>query len=194
MHPDPFSYKHIANLTIIPDDLAAGPGVGTGWFIASNGEYSIIATAGHVCNYGTIIEKDSTGREEIAFPFYINENDETGDDACLLAVSGPAPKVMRAGRISGEFATRVWYVGYPSNTLSVFEGMVSATNPDGNLVFSLPSYGGASGSPIVSGGRVVSMLVARGVAFDMITIGLSSERVMDMQRRADEMLRILEDQ
>lgn len=170
---------------------------GTGWFIASDSERSIVATAGHVCGDESQLHvTDANGEKRIGTVEYMVEDDSVGLDACLIVVGGPAVRVVRVGSLSDEFGTRVWYTGYPQGTRFVTYGMLSQTK--GGIgselteyaVFSGPVAGGASGSPIMSmDDHVVSIVIAGHRGFHEISLGVPNHHMAELQRRADQLLR-----
>lgn len=137
----------------------SGSGSGTGWYIATDGERSIIATAGHVCDTGpedAVVYTTSDGA--VAFPIYDHDEWKT-DDVCLLQVFR-ASRPLRVGGVP-DLGDKVFYTGYPAGTLGTYHGEVSAVEEEGVVLVSVPTYPGASGSAVMdeSTGRVVGMLV-----------------------------------
>lgn len=186
-------YRHTVKL-----DYIGGEAQGTGWFIATDGKTSVVATAGHVCGQqGLLYVTDALGEKRIGSVVYMIEDDKIGLDACLLVVSGPAVRVARVGPLSDGFGTRVWYAGYPHAIRFVAYGLFTQSGADDRggdlehyMLVSIPTAGGASGSPIMSmDDRVVSILIARVVGFHEITYGVAHHHMAELQRRADRILR-----
>ena len=130
---------------------------GTGWYIASEGDRSVIATAGHVCasEMLTLYEvSDGT----LALPIY--DHDEDANDVCLLEVMTKS-RPLKLGSVP-DIGDAVTYTGYPDGVLGTYHGEVSGIDPeDGLVLVSIPAYFGASGSAVLDDktGRVVGMLV-----------------------------------
>jgi hypothetical protein len=140
---------------------------GSGWYISSLGNTSVLATAGHVCNQpgfqlsGTMLpvtveSVHYTAGELDAYPVYDQDTDP--DDVCLLFVNHAAPGVIRVAD-SVETGQSVHYVGYPDGVLGAYQGWVAGFD-DGFTVISAPGYFGASGSAVVNDdNQAVGMLV-----------------------------------
>lgn len=140
---------------------------GTGWYIAEDGDNSVVATAGHVCMY----RGDTIGPVEVlmtfstvsspepvdAYPIY--DHDGSPDDTCLLYVPHSAPGVIKIGPDPKQ-GDPVSYVGFPHGNLGTHTGTVIGLEPDnGYLIASIPVYFGASGSAVVdSRGRAVGII------------------------------------
>lgn len=185
-------YRH----TVMIQDIDSS-GQGTGWFIASDSERSVVATAGHVCGLQhEMYVTDANGDKWIGTVEYMVEDDAVGLDACLILIGGPAVQVARVGPLSDDFGTRVWYAGYPHGTRFVAYGILSSTvgGLNGELreytTFSGPVTAGASGSPIMSmDDYVVSIVIAGDLGFHEITLGVPHHHMLELQRRADQILR-----
>lgn len=150
-----------------PDPIFGGEGYATGWYIASDSERSVIATAGHVCDAGLVygvsqvvsLEDDYEAVEEEAYAFYdIDEAPST--DVCLLVVNHPAPAVLPIAEVEPTADAPVHYTGYPSGTRGSYTGTVENVNPEtGTILLNIPGFFGASGSAVLNGdGEVVGVL------------------------------------
>lgn len=149
------------------DPVWGGEGYATGWYIASDSERSVIATAGHVCDPGLVYEVSQVvslddnyeAVEEEAYAFYdIDEAPST--DVCLLVVNHPAPAVLPIAEVEPTADAPVHYTGYPSGTRGSYTGTVENVNPEtGTILLNIPGFFGASGSAVLNGdGEVVGVL------------------------------------
>lgn len=140
-------------------------GYATGWFIATDGEYSIVATAGHVCDPGLFygistdtVSLDKTGTETVALPIYDVDNAPT-EDLCLLVTKLVAPAVLPVAEVSPGQDDAVHYTGYPSGTRGSYSGTVEDVDANGVILLNIPGYFGASGSAVLNdAGEVVGVL------------------------------------
>lgn len=167
--------------------------LGTGWFVAGSGDHSVVMTAGHMCTTdGAILSvRDMAGEKTLAL--VVAAVEEGALDVCLLYVPAKAPAVLRVTeKVTEEtitFGTNVWYVGFPTGTLSTFSGKYT-TEYHGYMVFSLSAYPGASGSPIMTDRGVVSMVSAVNRRWPNITYGVPTSALTAAQKEADEILKL----
>lgn len=167
--------------------------IGTGWFISTDRRGSIVATAAHVCaGEASFKVVDSRGADYPATRIY---SDEAGD-VCLLHVLAPNRRTFRVtGWDSMEipFGLPIWYVGFPQGYRVAFDGRISGVKDDGDglgdrIILSLDVNPGASGSPVIFDGRVVSMAVMYRRDFHSLSFGATPEDLKRAQTRADELL------
>lgn len=131
---------------------------GTGWYIASNERYGVLATAGHVCGGSSISTLYTTSAGETAQVIYDHDVQGT-DDVCLMLVPSPG-RVLRIGGVP-DVGDAVVYTGYPDGVIGTYHGEVSGVDPDGQVLVSIAGYGGSSGAAVLDNttGDVVGMLV-----------------------------------
>lgn len=166
----------------------------TGFYFATKGEYSVVATAGHVC-------KDSDA-ELLGIPkpvyqidghdaYVIYDHDVAPeDDVCLLLVEARAPAVLSPGEQPDE-GDEILYVGYPNGTRGTYRGLVEQVT-DGGTLLSIPGYFGASGSAIVdSRGYVVGILSMGDMEFPHHVYATTLDAVKRARAYADAFLRRL---
>lgn len=165
---DPVHPRDATVFIHMTDTVSGDEGYATGWYIASDGDTAVVATAGHVCDPGQVYGiSDGVGLtdeglltdERAAFPFY-DRDDAPTNDVCLLAVPGAGPvAVLEVAEVSPAADDEVHYTGYPSGTRGSYKGTVEDVASDGVLLLNIAGYRGASGSAVVnSDGRVVGIL------------------------------------
>lgn len=132
---------------------------GTGWYAArAPGDTSFVVTAGHVCDDGLI-----TAGGKIAIPVVDLDSEGPEEDVCVLWVLGTPPAVLPLGEDPSP-GDVVWYHGYPAGRPSTYTGVVESADP-GGVAVSMPGFFGASGSAVLSRGRVVGILVQGNMRF-----------------------------
>lgn len=137
---------------------------GTGWYIATDGQYSVIATAGHVCEGSSLTSMYGTSDGNDAIVIYDHDEYQV-DDVCLLLVEAKGIP-LRIGGVPAEDA-RLTYTGYPNGTRGTYHGEVSGFSEGGVVDVSIPAYYGSSGSAVLddSTGTVIGMLVTGDTQF-----------------------------
>lgn len=173
-------------------------GYATGWYIATNDEYAVVATAGHVCDAGeTYAISAGPARFEVfpdlaqerqAYPFY-DHDDPPVDDVCLLVVPGRAPAVLPVAHEYPAPGSAVGYTGWPSGTRGSYTGTVEQVENDGVILLNIPSYFGASGSAVVNAdGQVVGILSMGDMRFTNHTWVSGTDAVGRAKVEADALL------
>jgi S1-C subfamily serine protease len=181
--------------------------LGTAWFIATDGKRSVVATAGHMCEYPRVVEAFQTlgmvldieerhnvmidGMEYTAKEIYSSFDQDKNVDLCLLEVEVPAPALIDISGLDADDSAglRVWYYGFPTGEPFTADGYLLGTDRDGDVVMSLLGTGGASGAPVLdASGRAISMLVKASPRFHGETYGVQTKYLREMRRRAQEHL------
>ncbi len=145
-------------------DFGFGAWAGTGWYIATDGQYSVIATAGHVCEGSSITTLYGTSDGHDAVVIYDHDESQV-DDTCLLLVKGAHAPLSIGGVPAGD--AKVTYTGYPNGTRGTYHGEVAGVRDNGVVDVSVPAYFGSSGSAVLddSTGKVIGMLVTGDTEF-----------------------------
>lgn len=159
-----------ATINVFGSEIDGSGWTGTGWYIASMGNTSVVATAGHVCNapgdylkFASVpirVDKSSykTSEGQAAYPIY--DHDVEPDDVCLLFVNHAAPSVIRVAKKPANAGDVVHYVGYPDSIFGAYDGYVVGVDDLGYTSTSLPATGGASGAAVVNDNdEAIGMLV-----------------------------------
>lgn len=139
-----------------------GEGYATGWYIATDGTNSVIATAGHVCErdyvYGIASDLDHLEDEVPAYDFYDLDRAPSAD-ICLLSIAQGAPAVLPIASESPLPDSVIRYSGFPDGVAGSYSGTVEEVADDGTILANIPGYFGASGSAVVNeAGEVVGIL------------------------------------
>lgn len=164
-----------------------GISTGSGVIIAHKKNNSIILTAGHICeNSENIYAIDLEERAYIAKSFFRSKD----DDLCLFVISGkiPYPEVKFASSITNTIGKKVWNIAAPlgihgKNVAIVFEGyyqgdLKTAFNSHKMSLYTIPTRGGSSGSPVFNEDWEVIGVISRGIEnFENVTLAVSIERV-----------------
>ena len=160
--------------------------VGSGSMIMYGNKKNIL-TAAHVCDLGPIgkkIEKDGgrvtlkvvdrDGKSHIAEIIRINH----AIDACLLRASSLNIPALRISVKKPEYAERVYNIASPmgiaeGNMVPIFQGIFFGNN-GGRAFYSIPTIGGASGSPILNiKGEVVGMVHSVHYRFHHVSLSVT---------------------
>jgi len=162
--------------------------VGSGWSIASDGETSIIATAGHVCVPNavlrTIIVFDNAGKTYDSTVIKIDEKLDT----CLLKIRGNIPPLVislvspkvREHYVAMSAPHGMWSPGI----VPVFEGLFCGKDKSA-ACFTMFSTQGSSGGPILDrNGEVVGMVLAVPKDFNAITVSCTYEALVNLSETA----------
>lgn len=157
--------------------------IGTAWTLESNGERSVLVTAGHVCEQAGDPDPEGTSEKIFAVSMRVtheaspkeypvtliqDSNDEV-NDTCLIVVDLDSPALSLADS-EPSLGQRVLYVGYPAGSFAMVEGHYTGVTSDGYTGASLTAAGGASGSPVLTDdGKVYGMLVLANTRFPTAT-------------------------
>lgn len=177
---------------------------GTAWTIATDREYSILATAGHVCHHkgetnpdesdklkrpiasvSTVIDVgDEQIRAEILY-----DDDTRESDLCLLKAHFSSPALQLAQH-EPEPGDPVFYVGFPAQAHTIQTGYYVDVTPDGLQNQGMEAFGGASGSPVLDlQGHVYGVLVRVNMFFNGASYAIRLETVRQLYPMALASLR-----
>lgn len=190
-----------AAVVAVGDNAILGNWTGTGWYIATDGNNSVIATAGHVCaargdlisGFATVVLAVYSTEEADAYQIYDHDTDP--DDVCLLYSPVAAPDVIRIGADPNS-GDPVSYVGYPNGMLGAFNGtLIGQEETQGFLIASIPAYYGASGSAVLNErGEAIGLLSKGDMEFTNRAWLVPTERLRAARDYANAFLRRLRDQ
>lgn len=179
------SVQYLRNATVkIEVTSLEGSATGTGWFIENDGHDSVVATAGHMCDPGSLYMA-STKRGDTYFGLQIYDDDD--NDVCLLSFpgSGRQPVLEVSPRDEIDFGENIAYMGFPMGVAAMYSGHFTGVRDDGYQVGSISGFFGASGSAVVdSKGQVIGVFSAISSRFPQLSIFTPLESVQDLKKRA----------
>lgn len=186
-----------AQVVIIPElgDFGALRWTGTGFYFSTQGAYSVVATAGHVCQGTEALELGLPKPTYMVgdLPGYViyDHDNAPEDDICLLLVEAPAQVVLTPAD-DVDVGQRVFYVGYPNGTRGTYEGLVERVDSESGSLVSIPGYFGASGSAMLdNNGRVVGVVSMGDMEFTHHIYVTTLDAVKDAHEFALRFLRYL---
>jgi len=183
---------------------------GTAWIHRSDGNRTLLITAGHICETSTHLDYGQFGKLRVASRAYtlldadgtkhegvkvIFDDDEV--DLCMVSVPGSIGKGLRLADKDPPYAADVTFIGAPhgiwgGNIALIFGGKFSGRGKLAKVEFSvftlLGSAQGASGSPIFYEGRVVGVLSRVARHLPAVTFAAPWDSLRDFISRAESKL------
>lgn len=204
----------VSKLNIPGTVVANAGGSGSGTVVAVKGNKSLILTAGHVCHdEKEITIKDPSDETKtvdlpvIIIDFTVTNSDgekfehativkkDDLNDLCVLEVTGITGPVMKLASKLPEVGSKIYYAGAPAGIwfppavpifVGIYDGLAKDDSPYGKFMFSMPVIGGASGSGVVYGGRLVGVVVQGYTKFPLIGYATPLNAIKDILKAAQE--------
>jgi S1-C subfamily serine protease len=169
-----------------------GGASGSSVVVLNTEDGSVILTAEHVCKYINEETIDEINHRTITYSYTLTDyfgntytdltilKSDPENDICLVHVKNMSlpPVEIETDIDSLKYGTRVYNMAAPlglfsPGTVILFEGFYTGISPHGNSVFTIPTQGGSSGSPILnSENKLVGIIHSKIIGLE--NIGLSS--------------------
>jgi hypothetical protein len=160
---------------------------GTGFVVQSKNDISLIVTAGHILKkndthcvvaFNTLEERDA----------FVVKRDTIRDLVLLVVYNAPHKKPLKLLRAELPAHTKVHTIGHPdfllyTRTIGIIQNNTRENKGCSLYQLQLPIAGGASGSPVMKGNRVIGMLVSYQDKMPTTSFAVQSKEIIDFLKK-----------